>query len=117
MKPLATQFRARGFSWRIVQREGDIAIVEQSKYEWTNPVLNVVIVQKHKARKLPNGEMTVDAEGLPSWEQWGDRAWCCSGVADAKARFNKLVDTQDGQSSQYISPKAESDGSKQPETA
>lgn len=112
MKPLPTTFQARGFHWRIIQREGDIAIVEQNKEGWTNSVLNVVIVQKHKARKLPNGEMTVDAEGLPSWEQYGQQAWVASDKADAKKRFNKLVDDANADSTQYVVPKVGGQSSK-----
>lgn len=105
MKPLPDIFRSRGFDWRVLQREGDIAIVEQNKPEWREPVLNVVIVQKHKARRLPNGEMTVDSEGLPSWEQWGQEAWTCADKADSKRRFNKLVDAATADFCQYIGGK------------
>lgn len=103
MIPLAHNSRARGFDWRIVQREGDVAIVEQNKTGWTSPTLNVVIIQKHKARNLPTGEMTADAEGLPSWEQWGQQAWTCADKADAKRRFNKLVDDANAPSCEYVS--------------
>lgn len=106
MKPLPDTFRARGFDWRIRQREGDIAIVEQMAKGWQSPVLNVVLVQKHKARKLPNGEMTVDAEGIPSWEQYGDRAWVASDLADAKRRFNSLVDDANRAQTRYIEAKS-----------
>jgi len=94
MIPLAPQFRARGFNWRIVQREGDIAIVEQNKEGWTNPVLNVVIVQKVKGGPMPRGRTSEDREALPGWEDWGDLAWTCHSREDAKARFNALVDNR-----------------------
>lgn len=102
MIPLPPKFRARGFDWRIIQREGEVAIIEQNRKGWTHPVLNIVIVQKHKARRLPNGEMTVNSEGIPSWEQWGDKAWTCVDKADAKARFNKLVDAANASPCQYV---------------
>ena len=93
MIPLAPKFRSRGFDWRIVQREGDVAIVEQSREGWENPVLNVVVVQKHRERPAPDGSTIPAREGLPSWEQWGRAAWTASDLPDAKRRFNALVDS------------------------
>jgi hypothetical protein len=113
MIPLAPKFRAKGFSWRIVQREGDVAIVEQNKEGWREPVLNVVIVQKHKGRTYPNGDVVPDREGLPSWEQWGEAAWTCSGRDDAKMRFNALVDAAaNALSAPDVVAKAGSEGEK-----
>lgn len=94
MKPLPTTFRARGFSWRVIQREADVAIVEQSSENWENGVLNVVIVQKHKAKVMPSGKESEDHEALPSWESWGEAAWTANDLADAKRRFNALVDSR-----------------------
>lgn len=94
MKPLPTQFTARGFQWRIVQRDGDVCLVEQSKDGWTNPVLNVVVVQKHKGKVMPSGNESEDREALPSWESWGELAWTASSKEDAKRRFNALVDSR-----------------------
>lgn len=88
--------------------------MEQSKEGWQEPVLNVVIVQKHKARILPNGQSTEDAEGIPSWEQWGNQAWVYPDKASAKARFNKLVDDANRARSEYIEGKTLSEDAKAP---
>lgn len=94
MKPLPIVFKARGFDWRVIQREGDIAIVEQNREGWTSPVLNVVIVQKHKGKLMPSGKHNEDREALPSWESWGELAWAASSREDAERRFNALVDAR-----------------------
>ena len=117
MIPLAPKFRSRGFNWRIVQREGDVAIVEQDKEGWSNPTLNVVIIQKNRERKWPDGRVSPASESLPNWNQWGEQAWTCSGIADARQWFNHLVDAaQDASalSAPCQSPKPGSEGKNRP---
>ncbi len=117
MIPLAPKFRTKGFDWRIVQREGDIAIVEQNKEGWTEPVLNVVIVQKIKGGPMPRGRVSEDHESLPGWEDWGESAWTCHSREDAKRRFNALVDQhQSADSSIPPTPKVVSGSSFRPAT-
>lgn len=106
MIPLPTTFRKRGFNWRIVQREGDFAIVEQLGDNWDNAVLNVIVIQKHDEGKWPDGRVAPAAEGIPSWEQWGDKAWVCQDLADTKRRFNKLVDDHNASCAQAQEAKA-----------
>src|SRR5881397_3024609 len=88
MIPLAPSFRQRGFHWRVLQREGDVALVEQNKTGWLYPAYNVVIVQKRKTHKWPDGSPAPAREGMPNWEQWGEQAWAYSDKAAAKVRFN-----------------------------
>ncbi len=104
MIPLAPKFRTRGFDWTILQREGDVCLVEQNKAGWSEPAYNVVIVQKHEARVM-GGNAVPAREGLPSWEEWGTYAWAYSDKTSAKVRFNEEVDRrQDALSPPPVTP-------------
>ena len=91
MIPLPDRFRFDGFDFELVQREGDIALLRKSKPHHREPCYEVVIVQKHKANKWPNGTSSPDREAMPHTEAWGTSGWSYSDLPSAKKRFNNLV--------------------------
>ena len=91
MTPLPDRFRFDGFDFELVQREGDVALLRKSKPHHRDPSYEVVIVQKHKANKWPNGTSSPDRESMPHIGQWGTTGWTYSDLPSAKTRFNTLV--------------------------
>ncbi len=89
MTTLETEFKTNGFDFRQIERQGDVAIYEQSKggrvltYE-------LIIVQKHPAETI-KGRPYPEREGYPYNEQWGSQAWTVMNLDDARQRLRNLV--------------------------
>src|SRR5207248_11287089 len=87
-KPLATRFRHGGFDYRLIAREGDAAIYEQSWSGCSNPSVcyEVVRIRRHDGFQI--GDRIVEpAEVYPNSEAWGVDAWT---VPQKEAAFRKL---------------------------
>jgi hypothetical protein len=94
-KPLPTAFKAKGFDYEQVRREGDIAMFEQTKPGLRGTWFEVVVVQRHDGYTIA-GRYVAPAESMPSTSTWGRLGWTCSDRATAEKRFNALVVAKGG---------------------
>jgi hypothetical protein len=53
MRALPETFREGDFAFRLIEREGDIALLEKRKPSISNPLHEVVIVQEMEAHTWP----------------------------------------------------------------
>jgi len=54
MRALPETFREGDFVFRLIEREGDIALLEKRKPSISNPLYEVVIVQEMEAHTWPD---------------------------------------------------------------
>ena len=110
MIPLADKFRRGGCDWRLLKRAGDVALLEQSKPNWSKPAYAVVIVQKHRAKTWPDGRVSEAREAMPPDEAWGTLGWTYSDLPPAEVKFEALVRSlRDALSAPEHSPKTGSE--------
>ena len=111
MIPIADKFRLDGFDFRLVKRIGDVALFEKSKPHHSRPCFEVVIVQKRRETRFPNGRVTPAHESMPASEQWGTAGWSYSERDEAEARFRRLLESpQNATPIPATSPKQPSEG-------
>lgn len=70
MTPLPSTFRKSGWDYKLISREDDVAVFEQTKPGVEDPRFEVVKVQSHGGFTI-NGKVVAPAEHMPSSEQWG----------------------------------------------
>lgn len=70
MTPLPTTFRKSGWDYKVISRDGDIAVLEQSKPGNDTKFFETVHVLRHNGYEIA-GNKVAPAEHLPSSEQWG----------------------------------------------
>jgi len=110
MIPLPDRFRRAGCNYRLLKREGDVALLEQSKPNWSKPAYEVVIVQKHRAKTWPDGRVIEAREAMPPDEAWGEAGWTYSDLPPAEVKFETLIRSlQDALSAPEHSPKTGSE--------
>ena len=89
-KPLPVEFRAGGFYYRQIAREGDAAIYEQtwSSSSCPNPSVcyEVIRIRRRKGFEI-DGRLVEPAEVYPNREAWGIDGWT---FTDKDAAFVKL---------------------------
>jgi hypothetical protein len=91
MIPLPSTFQKGGFSFRLISREGDIALFEKFKpCITTSRLFEVVIIQKMGQHTWPDGRTTEPREYMPSSEQWGIYGWSFTDIDQAWAKFRTL---------------------------
>ena len=103
-KPLEKEFVKGGFRFRVLDREGDIAIVHKvaisgsvgSKHAFIRAKehdagFETVVVQKYDERTYPNGKVEEPKEALPSPELWGSQGWTYHTLLDAEIKFKRLL--------------------------
>jgi hypothetical protein len=91
--PLNTDFHVRGekgWTFRIMERIGDVALVRKTHAETTRTAWEVAIVQRHDAYEKGNVKIEA-AETMPSTSQWGRLGWTYRDEKSAKVRFDELV--------------------------
>ena len=90
MIPLSGSFRKSGWDYKLVSREGDVAVFEQTKPGLEFSVFEVVLVQRHNGYEIA-GKRFPPAEHMPSSEQWGTLGFTC---ADRESAFIKADELQ-----------------------
>jgi hypothetical protein len=87
-KPLPREFHARGFNYRLIAREADVAIYEQTWRGIPNPSIayEVVRIRRHDGYTV-GGKYFEPAEVYPSSEQWGAYGFT---YTDRDAAFQRL---------------------------
>ena len=93
MKRLEPQFTYDGFAFRLLERMGDVAILEKSKPHHPSASYEVVIVQRHPAQSI-HGRDYPARESMPPSESWGALGWSLASLADAKRKSDQLVTTR-----------------------
>lgn len=89
MKPLETEFTYRGFAYRQIAREGDIALFEQKKESHKRIFYEVVKVRRHDGFKIA-GKTCPPAEYYPSDHEWGTHGWSFSDRKFADRKYQEL---------------------------
>lgn len=92
MRPLSTEFTYDGFDYRLVKRQGDVAIFSQSSGKLVISY-EVVIIRVKPAKTFPGGRVVPEREAYPTNEEWGKYAWTCATRERADERFQALVDS------------------------
>jgi hypothetical protein len=87
-KPLRVEFRAGGFNYRQIAREGDAAIYEQIWNGCSNPRVcyEVIRIRRREGFQI-NGRLVEPAEVYPNSDTWGVDGFT---FADKDAAYAKL---------------------------
>lgn len=89
MTPLPLTFQSRGFAFRQIDRQGDVATFEKRWHGTGIPSYEVVIVQKRKACVI-HGHTVPAHKAMPSSEQWGWAGFTLTTRASAFSRVASL---------------------------
>lgn len=93
MTPLPAAFKDRGFDFKQIDRQGEIALF--SKTKGNNRSFEVVIVQKCPEHTWPNGNTSPAHEAMPSPETWGRCGFTYTTLESARNRLKTLMDKPD----------------------
>lgn len=98
MRPLPETWTKWGIANRVIQREGNVVMVEQTQ---GGVVLGheVAIVQQHESRTIAGVEIPAD-EAMPHSEAWGRLGWTYRDKDAAECRFRMLCASQDASEAQ-----------------
>jgi hypothetical protein len=79
------------FEHRLVERVGDVCLVERVNQVTRGVHWEVIVVQHRRARTLPNGRTVSAGEAYPSAERWGTAGWTYTTLPGARERFAEQV--------------------------
>jgi hypothetical protein len=91
--PINTDFRVRGeagWTFRIVERIGDVALVRKTHAEVSRPAWEVAVVQQHGAYEVA-GRQVEAGESLPPATAFGQKAWACRDESEARIKFREMT--------------------------
>jgi len=91
MRKIPAQFTKKGFEYRLVSRNGDIAIYEQSSD--TQKWYEVVVIKKIKETEFNmDGRLVVSPprEKYPSDNEWGTLGWTFHTLPDAQVKAEEV---------------------------
>lgn len=86
-RPLTFPFKAGGFEHLLVQRDGDVCLVQRGPWNF-----EVVLIQHRPAETFPGGKSYPPRETYPKPTQWGTAGWSYTTQANAEKRFRWQVD-------------------------
>jgi hypothetical protein len=89
--PLAPTFTSGGFNFRMLRREGDVALLSKVHRHGRVESYEVVRIQHRRAKVMPNGKPLPAREAMPASEQWGTAGWTYPDLASAERRFAQLL--------------------------
>lgn len=89
--PLPAAFVRKGWTYRLIDRDGDVALLEKTKPNVTNPSYEAVVVQHKPAWTVAGNEIPAK-EAVPSDAQWGSQGWSYNDLVDARRKMRALVD-------------------------
>jgi len=95
VKTLETEFSFKGFNYRQISRDGDVAVYEQRWGRNGSVAYETIIVQSHNGREIA-GKQIPPSEFFPSTSSWGVKGWSFTDRELALAKANAL--TQDRKS-------------------
>jgi hypothetical protein len=85
MKTLATEFTRLGFTHKLIERTGEIAIYERTKPHYQRSHYEVIIIRTAEPSTRFGKEFPA-TELYPSAQQWGRLGYTYPDLASAKAR-------------------------------
>lgn len=86
-KPVPEVFNKKGYTYRQIKREGNKAIFEQTKGDFT--AYEVVKIGKHNGYTM-GGAYIEPSETYPGSSLWGILGWTCTDLDSANTRYNTL---------------------------
>ena len=89
IKQLPNQFRKEGFDFKILLREGNVAMLRKTKPGFSFESYEVVRIQSHNGYTIDGVEIE-PAESIPNSTQWGRKGWTYSDIELATRKFDKL---------------------------
>ena len=92
MKQLPSFWTHCGWSFRILHREGMVALVE--RFKGSTVTWEVVIIQSHDGYVAPGGTEVGPAEYMPNTKDWGRLGWTSMNYQDAWVKFHELKKNQ-----------------------
>lgn len=92
--PLPDTYKDHSMTFRLVKRVGDVAMFAAGAEGFEPLEWEVMVIQRRKAGKLPDGTMSVAREKVPSPEQWGTCGWTYTTKEPAENRFAMLVERE-----------------------
>ncbi len=94
MKPLSLDIYVKGFRYRQIAREGDVAVYSQSYRTGAPFAYEVIIIGSHGDIEV-YGKPVAAAETYPTELHWGAKGWTISGYPDnlavALAHMRELI--------------------------
>ena len=90
MKTRPKAFRSGGFSFKLLKRYGDIALLRKTKPGLGFESFEVVIIQRHQSFEI-KGKLIPAGEHFPRSEQWGSAGWSYRDRPSAERKFNQLI--------------------------
>lgn len=91
MKPLSNHFKKHGTTFDLIKREGNCAMFTQ-KANSGSPRFVVCEVMQNEARFMAGFPIPA-TESIPSYNDWGSRAWTYLKRDDAEAKFKEFLVT------------------------
>jgi hypothetical protein len=94
-KPLETEFKKNTYRFRLIRREGDLAIFHKVALKGAmrpkdvDAGFEVVVISRHNGYEL-GGVKIEPAETYPSSEQWGSKGWTCTTLLRAEQKLDEL---------------------------
>lgn len=88
-KPLSESFTKKGWDFKRVDREGNVAIYEVSKGNFIS--YEVILIQKHNGIKYPNGAYCEPAEFYPPSSSWGINGFTYRSLTNAREKYKSLL--------------------------
>jgi len=90
MKVIATEFIKSGFVHKVIDRRGNVLLVERRHVDVDHPHWEVVRITQNPERLL-YGRMVEAHEAFPPAEAWGTNGWTYTTLEDARAKFDSLT--------------------------
>ena len=88
-KPIPETFTKKGFVYKQIKRQGDVAIFEQTRKDSTNSRYEVVKIGRHNGYTM-GGSYIEPSETYPGSSLWGIMGWTCTDLDTANSRFDSL---------------------------
>ncbi len=89
MNPLPSAFSLDGFSFRQIERRGDVTLFAKRKPKHQRDTFEVVIIQRHPTTSIMGREYP-ERESMPPSENWGVAGWSYTNLESARKRFGQL---------------------------
>lgn len=105
VKTLPALFHAKGFNYRQLSRDGDIAVYEQTWGKSGSPAYETIIVQSHNGRTI-HGTFCPPAEYFPPSTAWGVKGWT---FTDRNLAFDKAIALTANRKSAVLTPESNQD--------
>lgn len=93
-RKIREEFTLKGYSFKMVSREGDYAVYEQSKSEHINKTYEVVRIRRHDGYAIA-GNNCPPSEMYPSSEKWGVDAFTANTKKAAFAKMDWMMNHQE----------------------